>query len=91
MKKNKKLHIKLLIFFVIIYVTIVLVNQQKILNNYSKNSKDLSSQIKDQTEYKEKLAETKESVNSLDYIEEVAREKLDMYLPNERVYADKGM
>lgn len=59
MKKNKKLHIRLLIFFVIIYVTIVLVNQQKILNNYSKNSKELSSQIKDQTEYKEKLAETK--------------------------------
>ena len=91
MKKNKKLHIRLLIFFVIIYVTIVLVNQQKILNNYSKNSRDLSSQIKDQTEYKEKLAETKESISSLDYIEEVAREKLDMYLPNERVYADKGM
>lgn len=91
MKKNKKLHIKFLIFFVAIYVTIVLVNQQKILNNYSKNSKELSSQIKEQTEYKEKLAETKKNVNSLDYIEEVAREKLDMYLPNERVYADKGM
>ena len=31
---------------------------------------------------------TKENVNSTEYIEEVAREKLDMYLPNERVYID---
>ena len=31
---------------------------------------------------------TKENVNSPEYIEEVAREKLDMYLPNERVYID---
>ena len=26
--------------------------------------------------------------NKKEYIEEVAREKLDMYLPNERVYID---
>ena len=35
-----------------------------------------------------KLLATKESVSSIDYIEEVAREKLDMYLPNERIYVD---
>ena len=36
----------------------------------------------------EHLLETKESVNSTEYIENIAREKLGMYLPNERVYYD---
>ena len=37
---------------------------------------------------KKELQKTKENVNSTEYIEEVAREKLVMYLPNERVYID---
>lgn len=28
----------------------------------------------------------KDNINSPEYIEQVAREKLDMYLPNERIY-----
>ena len=39
-------------------------------------------------EKKEKLLETKSNINSKEYIEQVAREKLDMYLPNEKVYID---
>ena len=42
-------------------------------------------------EYKEELANKKEEVNSLEFIEQTARERLDMYLPNERVYVDAGM
>ena len=34
------------------------------------------------------LFETKANINSKEYIEEVARGKLDMYLPNEKVYID---
>ena len=40
-------------------------------------------------EIKQELADTKEHLDSKEYIEDVAREKLDMYLPNERVYIDK--
>ena len=89
--KNKKLYTRILIVLVTIYVSITIINQQKTLNTSNNNSKELATQIEEQTEYKEQLATTKQNVNSLDYIEEVAREKLDMYLPNERVYADKGM
>jgi len=32
------------------------------------------------------MHETKKNINSEKYIEEIAREKLDMYLPNETVY-----
>ena len=41
-------------------------------------------------EYQETLANKKANINSKEYIEQVAREKLDMYLPNERIYIDKG-
>lgn len=91
MKKNKKLYKKLLFIIASLYVIVTLVNQQKVLNNYRKNEEELSKKIEEKTEYRQELAEIKENVDSLEYIEEVAREKLEMYLPNERVYEDKGM
>jgi len=42
------------------------------------------------TEYKESLVALKENASSLDYIEKIAREKLNMYKPNEKVYIDIG-
>ena len=40
---------------------------------------------------KQYLEEEKQNTNSLEYIEKLAREKLGMYLPNERVYIDSNM
>ncbi len=91
MKKNKKIYIKLLILVIAIYVIYTLFNQQQTLNQYNQESKELASQIKEQKEYKEELAKKKEDVTSLDFIEKKAREMLDMYYPNERVYVDAGM
>ena len=48
-----------------------------------------TEQINKQLAYQESLTAKKDNINSKEYIEEVAREKLDMYLPNERVYIDK--
>ena len=84
MKKNKKIYKKLLIL-------IIGINQQKSLNQYSTESKELSQKIEQEEENKEELAKKKEDVNSLEFIEQTAREKLDMYYPNERIYVDKGM
>ena len=36
----------------------------------------------------EELKKMKENINSDEYIEQIAREKLGMYYPNERVYID---
>lgn len=91
MKKNKKIYKKLLILGIAIYVIFTLVNQQKTLNQYTEDGNELASQIEKQKEYKEELAKKKDDVTSLDYIEQTAREKLDMYYPNERVYVDRGM
>ena len=91
MKKNKKIYKKLLILIIGIYAIITLINQQKSLNQYSTESKELSQKIEQEEENKEELAKKKEDVNSLEFIEQTAREKLDMYYPNERIYVDKWM
>ena len=87
----KKIYRNLIIIIVSIYVIFTLVSQQKTLNEYAENSKELSKQIEEQEQYKEELAKQKEEVNSLEVIEQTAREKLDMYYPNEKVYIDQGM
>ena len=87
--KNKINLLKKIIFIaILIYAIITVIKQQKILNTYAVQSANLDTQIAEAKEEQQKLNEEKESVNSFEYIEGVAREKLDMYLPNERVYVD---
>ena len=88
--KNKTTLLKKIIFIaILIYAIITFINQQKILNTYSEQEKNLETQIAEASEYQDKLNEEKSNVNSPEYIEAIAREKLDMYLPNERVYVDQ--
>ena len=91
MRKNTKIYKRLFIGIIAIYVVFTLANQQKTLNQYTKNISELSDQIQEQKEYKEELAKKQEDVSSLEFIEQTAREKLDMYYPNEKVYIDNGM
>ena len=91
MKKNRKLLRNILIIAIAIYVVFVFVNQQQTLNEYSKNTEELNQQIAEEKANNEDLNQKKDDVNSLDFIEEMAREKLDMHYPNERVYIDQGM
>lgn len=89
--KKKKLYKKLLAILVLIYAIFTLANQQKVLNQYSENNKELASKIEEQQIYNNELISKKENVNSKEFIEQMAREKLEMYYPNEKVYVDKGM
>lgn len=89
--KKKTLYKKLIIILVLAYAIFTLANQQKVLNQYSENSKELASEIEEKQAYNQKLIAEKENVNSKEFIEETAREKLDMYYPNEKIYLDKGM
>ena len=85
--KNKTL--KRIIFIIIcIYAIITFAKQQKILNNYSTQVSNLKTEISEAKEQQEKLTNEKENINSLEYIEKIAREKLGMYMPNEKVYVD---
>lgn len=84
----KNLYIKILVIIFVIYVVSVLVSQQGKLNAYKESQAYYQEKTDEAREYQESLKALKENINSPEYIEELAREKLDMYLPNERVYID---
>lgn len=80
----------LLIGFIGIYIIITLINQQKVLNSYANVQESLALQISEQKNYQEELKVSSQKINSEEYIEEIAREKLGMYKTNERVYVNIG-
>ena len=86
--RNKKILKVIIILIVLSYFIYVLIKQQTTLNSYQPEQDYVSSQIQDQQEYKNELADMEANINSDEYIEQIARDKLDMYLPNERVYVD---
>lgn len=86
----KKLYKRLLILAFSIYVIYTFIMQQQTLNAYKAEENKYNEEIEKAQEQQEKLIATKNSINSNEYIEQIAREKLDMYLPNERVYIDIG-
>ena len=89
--KKKKLLKRLIILLIAIYFIFTLINQQKTLNQYSQNSEELNTKIAEAEEEKEELTNQKDNVDSLEFIEKTARDMLDMYYPNERVYINQGM
>lgn len=88
--KNRKIYKVIFISILFIYIICIFVSQQKTLNIYNKEKADISMQIQEQTEKKSTLVSMRENINSPEYITKIAREKLDMYFPNERVYIDIG-
>ncbi len=70
------------------YIIYTVISQQQTLNSYKAEEKRYSAQIQEQKEEQEQLKQTKANINSEEYVESIAREKLNMYLPNERVYID---
>lgn len=88
MKKllKKNLIQKLFLIGFIIYVTVILINQQQTLNSYKSQKEYYSKKIEEANQYNYTLLATKDSLDSKEYIEAISREKLDMYSKNERVY-----
>mgnify|MGYP004528102647 FL=1 len=92
MKKNKLLRNAFIIALIIWIV--MLIKQQINISQYKDDIKDLSSKIevaeKELDDNKQNLEQEKKNTDSLEYIEKLAREKLGMYLQNERVYIDSN-
>lgn len=86
LKINKMINLILLIS--IVYAVFVFVGQQSKLNSYKKDISYYTTQKEELEKKHEELLATQENVNSPEYIEKIAREELDMYLPNETVYID---
>ena len=87
---NSKLIKRLCLIAIIVYVSFVFINQQKTLDSYKSAARYNENKLEQEKEYQESLLAMKENINSTEYIEQIAREKLYMYLPNERVYIDRS-
>ena len=83
---NSKKFCRIIIAIILIYTIITCISKSKKLQSYNNQKTYYASQIEELNEEKEELEAEEETVNSSEYIEEQAREKLDMYYPNERVY-----
>lgn len=90
MLKSKKILKKIVLIIILLYILSVLINQQKTLNSYKAEQEYIAEKIEENTEYNKALLSKQDNITSAEYIETVAREKLDMYTPNERVYIDIG-
>ena len=93
MKKSKLLRNAFIIALIIWIV--MLIKQQLNIKQYKDEISVLSSKIDiaqdELNQNKQDLEQKKQDTQSLEYIEQVAREKLGMYLQNERVYVDSNM
>ena len=86
MKKLKNI----LVIAFIIYAVTTFINQEKVLSSYKSQEEEVANQIEEAKEYQEELNLSKDNASSLEYIEQVAREKLNMYYPNEKIYVDNS-
>lgn len=79
---------RVIILLLSIYAVYTFFSQQENLNSYAAGQEYYSNKIAEEEEHKEALLKMKANIDSPEYIEQIAREKLDMYLPNERVYLE---
>lgn len=84
----KKVLVRLLVICMCVYAIYIFILQQRLLNSYANEKKEYTNQISTAQKKQEELTATLDNLNSTEYIEDVARNKLGMYLPNERVYID---
>lgn len=87
MKKKFKIN-KFIIIGIIIYILYTFISRQQVLNSYRKEEQIYLDLIAQEKQHNSELLETKQNIDSTEFIEQIAREKLGMYLPNERVYID---
>lgn len=92
-KKKKTINPRRFITFVVIvvfsvYFVYTIIWQQVILSKNAREIDLLEERIAAEEQQKEKLQEELENLNDPEYIEKIAREKLGLVRPNERVFVD---
>jgi len=91
MRKRKKPTFGMLVLLaVFLYLSYVALGQQKLLNAKSLEMSKIESKIEEETKVNEELKKEKEMINSDEYKEKVARDKLGMVKKNEKVFVDIG-
>ena len=84
----KRLAVSAAVFVFCVYFIYVTVGQQHTINAKQKEIDEINSKIVSANRETESLKSELESVNEPEYLERMAREKLGLVKPNERVYID---
>ncbi len=92
-RKSKKINLKRLTVLLVAVIAVVyfggtLISQQKTLNQKNKEIEALEQKIAEAAAETERLEQEVENLENPEYIEKVAREKLGLIGPNERVFVD---
>lgn len=91
MSKRKKSTFGVFVLLAIfLYLSYVALGQQKLLNAKGLQMNKIETKIAEETKANEELKKQKEMIDSDEYKEKVAREKLGMVKKDERVFVDIG-
>ncbi len=84
----KRFAIAMVIVVFVVYFIYVMIWQQVLLSKKSKEIDALEKQIIAATQQAEELEKELENLSDPEYLERIAREKLGLVRPNERVFVD---
>jgi len=91
MNKRKRNSFGIFILLAIfIYLSYIFVNQQRLLYAKSIELSKIENKIAEEEKLNEELNREKEMIQSDEYMEKIAREKLGMVKKDERIYVDIG-
>lgn len=89
-KKRKGISIFHIILAVLsVYVVVTFINQEFVIRDLNKQNKVADTDLKDLKENIKNLEKKIDKSETVEYIERIAREELDMVKPNEIIYKDK--
>ncbi len=87
---NNKWFSKLILLGVVGYVGYTLIAQQITFNKYDKEYAYYENKKVEEEYRNQDLLNEKDNINSDDYIEKIARDKLGLVMPNETIYIDSS-
>ena len=87
----KRLIKTIAVVFVLMYSFFIMVDQEVAFRKYDNELNDYNSMIAEENILHEQLVNTRDQISSEKYIEEVAREKLGLVMPNEVVFIDASL
>lgn len=89
MNKRKKSRFgQFVILCIFLYCVYIIVDQQKVMNVKGTEIQGIQAKINEETRINTDLKKQKEMINSDEYTEKVAREKLGMVKHGEKIFMD---
>ncbi len=86
-----KLFSTLAMMLIVLYVSCVLIKQESKLNSLSGEAKQYNAMLDEANMETENLREKLSKVNTDEYIEKYAREKLGLVMPYETIFVDANI